>query len=726
VKYWPGDGRGNFAACRGTGCTCSENGQITPGASMILPTETIPTEAKGWRIGDLSGDGYADLVAIGDDGIRVYLNTDGFLLGEPIFFDGPTLFPGKWQLVQDDIEALKISFADMNGNGIADLVLQLGSRVLTLDLFRRAQPLGIAAAAYAPRPGLLISIDNGLGAKTEIAYETTAELARSAIAAGAPWAERIPQVMQVVGRITTSTTVPGDQPARMLYTYDDPAWDGFERRFRGFRTVTATRIGSPSLHTRTTYFIPKCPNHECWSEDHDFRLAQAVSGGPLITETFDGDGRYLSTVSRSYDIKEVMLDSRSLPVRFAYPMRVDTRIYDTNRAQTSTQQGVVEVTFGDRDPLATAPVPIRSRSSVLIRTSQKMDLYGNTLVAIDHGRIKDDGAPVDDPIRTASTYFPPRPDWKFLAKTSTIDPFPARPSIPADHERKESFSYDPWGRLTEVKAWLTGVIPLDRRHEAGAAVAPAPPAASQNSSWVSTARYTYDQYDNLLEDRGPSGRCTVSSYEGDFAQLPARVVRYRTGCGSLGTGYNSVITEHRWDRGFELPTYSTGPNGTMSRIVYDGFGRQNALFLPDPKTGQLEPEPWVRYFYDDIAGGPAQRVRMVVYDSPSRSRTEWSYTDGKGRGLLSLVQADPAAGDGGAWVVNGLPQLDSAGRVTGMYEPWYYNGDPAAHPLTQPASPMRSVARDSFGRVVEAKHLDGSFALPPTRGGAALSASGIA
>jgi len=169
IKYWPGDGRGNFSACRGAGCTCSENGVYAPGVPMIIPAAGLPTSAKGWRLADLNGDGYADLIAVADDGIRVFLNVDGFLLAEPIFFAGPALFPAEWQTVVNNVEALKISFADMNGNGLTDLVLQVGSRVLTLDLQRGPEALPLATDAYAPRPGLLIEINNGLGAKTEIA-----------------------------------------------------------------------------------------------------------------------------------------------------------------------------------------------------------------------------------------------------------------------------------------------------------------------------------------------------------------------------------------------------------------------------------------------------------------------------------------------------------------------------------------------------------------------------
>jgi RHS repeat-associated protein len=705
IEYWPGDGRGNFSACRGTGCVCSELGIEAPSVPMSSPLIGPSTWAKGWQFADLNGDGYADLVVRVSDGVRIYFNIDGFKFEKtPVFLSGLSLFGSKWSTVQHDLDALKISFADINGNGITDLFMQVGSDIQTVDLHRIISQTPASADAFAPRPGLLIGIENGLGAKTEVSYLTSAQLVKNALTRGKPWHEPIPQLLQVVGRITTTTNSPGTHPMRVTYDYDDPAWDGVERRFRGFREVNISR-NTPPFETHTTFFIPPCPLRECWSSDSSFMMSRAASGFPLVTEISDDQGHFLSTVSRSYQVTEVMLGLNNRRVMFAYPSQVDTRIYDTNDWNPVDASSMIDIRFGDRPVRWTGRAPIRSLTNVLLRSTQRVDIYGNTVEAINHGRIKEDGGAVDDPIIRNTVFAAPRPDWKFLPSVSTVAAFPSRSRVPDDHFRKTSYDYDSAGRLTEIKSYLTGTIPLDRRHETGAPVALSPPNASLNNVWVSLAKYAYDPFDNVVQYRGPNGRCQQITYDKNFAQLVDSMADFRYGCNS-----GPITVGQLWDRGLEVVTELTAPNGTQTRATYDGFGRPLAVWRPDPRTGQLQTETSTVVQYDDVTGGPIQRVKFSVTDTSGQSRAQWTYLDSLGQTLLTLVQADPSAGDGGAWVASGLPRLSTENLVTGLYSPWFYNGDPTNHPLTAPAGPMMTLIRDSFGRIVELKHFDGTMA----------------
>jgi len=705
IEYWPGDGRGNFMACRSAGCNCSEMGAETPGAKMFSPMLGPITMSRGWRLVDLNGDGYADLVALGFDGIRIFYNIEGFAFTPPVFLNGPSLFPKSWSAVKDGTKPLNISFADMNGNGITDLVLQVDNQVQTIDLHQITYPArAFAPDAYASRPGLLIGIENGLGAKTEVSYLTTAQLAQIAIANGTPWAERIPQVLQVVGRITVTSGVPGVDPIRVSYDYDDPAWDGFERQFRGFRIVTATRLGTNSVSTTTHFFIPVCPVRQCWSTEDTYLILKAAAGAPYLTETFDSDGKYLSTVSRSYKVVNFRTAVDGTPVRFAYASVVDRRVYDTNDWTAGDGVSTVEIGLGDRT-IWKADVPIRSPANVLLRSTQVADVNGNVTHEVDCGRIKDDGTQIDDPITRDIVYYPARSDWKFLTFVNTTYAFPSRPRVPDDIIRRGTYSFDAAGRLIEIKHYLGGTMPLDRRHQAGKPIAPPPPNASADGVWVSLGQYDYDDFDNMIQMRGPNGRCQHVFYDTDYADLAQRIERYRSGCGVGG-----IATRQYWDRGLQIATEVTEANGTTSRTTFDGYGRPLTVWLPDGTTGAAQSDPWAVFTYQDVPGGPAQKAKVEVKDSTGRTHTAWSYVDGLGQPLLTLTEADPIEGDVGAWVARGLPKLGTGNQVVGTYQPWFYNGDPGSHPLTPPATPMTATLRDSFDRVVEVTRPDGTLA----------------
>ena len=390
--------------------------------------------------GDLNGDGLDDLVTWNHDGIRIRLNHEGWAYNDPIFVPGSRIAAGSagWATDQDP-DKVRVSFADMNGNGINDLLVIIDGFVWAVDLARNDTHAGPIAPADddAPRGGLLVEIDNGLGASTLVSYRSSADLYRESERAEMPWSEPLPQVMMVVGRITAQTKVPSPYGVRqqVSYTYRDPAWDGWRRRFLGFREVL-TAEGDPAfgasqaLLSRSTYFIPACPEGYCGSGDSTYTQQQVVSGAPLISETFDAQGHYLSTVSRSYKVMQSMMALDGRAVQFSYVSQVDTRLYD--QRNWTGFDGVAPFTVEGREMKWTGLAPVRSRSNALLRQTQTLDTDGRLIESIDHGHIKNDGGAIDNPIVRRATPAALRPDWKFLVASVRIEPFPTRtqPAVP--------------------------------------------------------------------------------------------------------------------------------------------------------------------------------------------------------------------------------------------------------------------------------------------------------
>ena len=83
-----------------------------------------------------------------------------------------------------------------------------------------------------------------------------------------------------------------------------------------------------------------------------------------------------------------------------------------------------------------------------------------------------------------------------------------------------------------------------------------------------------------------------------------------------------------------------------------------------------------------------------------------------GRTLVTLAQADLAAGDGGAWVVQGLTDYDAKGAPRRAFRPWFWGdegADPAHYPLSDAVQTSYGRQRyDAFGRAIQSFGLDGA------------------
>ncbi len=199
-----------------------------------------PAEVEIAELEDLNGDGMADLVIVVGSAVKVALNTNGAAFGQLMTFQSSD--------VQGDIpvrdEATTVLFADMNANGSSDIVW-IGSNGQTryLELF----PI---------RPNLLSRITNGIGMVTDVTYETAAiHMARDG--GWRAWEHRLPYPMQVVAQTDTYDLLT-DLHEINRYRYHSGFYDGIEKQYRGFERVE-TQMPGDDFHesglTRAFYDV---------------------------------------------------------------------------------------------------------------------------------------------------------------------------------------------------------------------------------------------------------------------------------------------------------------------------------------------------------------------------------------------------------------------------------------------------------------------------------------
>jgi RHS repeat-associated protein len=252
LRYWLGLGRGRFQ-------------DREQGANMPDFSDEDPFVLR-----DLDGDGFVDLVHVGATFVSYRLAERPGVFGAEAKIEG----------VPSRAGATVVRFADMNGSGTTDIVWVTPRATGELDwTYVELFPQG--------KPGLLRTIDNGLGRVTSIEYASVAsQAARMPRAASSP---RLNVAMPVVASVSESDGT-GLPAILRSYVYSGGAWDALEHTFAGFARTAVTEVGDERTPDLVSVF------------DFDQGLtARERRGSPLLISKRDGTGAELSRTHYEYE-----------------------------------------------------------------------------------------------------------------------------------------------------------------------------------------------------------------------------------------------------------------------------------------------------------------------------------------------------------------------------------------------------------------------------------------
>ncbi|MBS0423447.1 MAG: toxin [Proteobacteria bacterium] len=207
ICYWPNLGYGRF----GTKITMDHAPRFD---------EPDQFDQSRIRLADIDGSGTSDILYLGRDGIRIYLNETGNGWSSARHLQH---FPAV-----DNVGSITVE--DLLGRGTACL---LWSSPLPREGGRQLRYVDLMCGQ---KPHLLVSAVNNLGAETRIEYASSTEFYLADKAAGTPWVTRLPFPVHVVKRVETYDYVSRNRFVT-AYTYHHGFYDGVEREFRGFGRV---------------------------------------------------------------------------------------------------------------------------------------------------------------------------------------------------------------------------------------------------------------------------------------------------------------------------------------------------------------------------------------------------------------------------------------------------------------------------------------------------------
>ncbi|TVQ99542.1 MAG: hypothetical protein EA398_12130 [Deltaproteobacteria bacterium] len=188
-------------------------GGFGPARHLELPPTLASRAPRSVQLIDVDRDGLADLVVLENEGVRLFLNRGGD------HFDRETFIPrpegaspnGRWTV------------ADLAGEG------SLAFAWISPEDGRWSWVDPIARHDH----GLLVRVENGMGAVRDLVYTSTGQEARASRDRDEPWTRFIPQAF-VITR-TFSLDVAGAASEVQHWQYLDPVADAHTGRFATFR-----------------------------------------------------------------------------------------------------------------------------------------------------------------------------------------------------------------------------------------------------------------------------------------------------------------------------------------------------------------------------------------------------------------------------------------------------------------------------------------------------------
>lgn len=220
------------------------HGRFGPRVEMARSPRWSPSiSPERIQFADVDGDGAADLVVLEDDRVCVWINGSG---------EGWSEVPIEVRGLPRVTDADPLRVVDLLGSGTAGLLWCPSPE-------RGARPMHFLDLAGGVKPYLMSAIDNNLGAVTRIAYRSsTGFFLDDTHCERTRWRTPLPFPVPCVARTEVEDAFSGGRLVSE-YRYRHGYWDGVEREFRGFAVVEQTDTARQRPGGDATTARQRCP-----------------------------------------------------------------------------------------------------------------------------------------------------------------------------------------------------------------------------------------------------------------------------------------------------------------------------------------------------------------------------------------------------------------------------------------------------------------------------------
>ncbi len=606
---------------------------------------------------DLNGDGLSDIIQIIPGDIKVCINTSNGWEQD---------FNSLWmQYIPSsaDLRDGKTFFADINGDGLVDLIVGAKVYLNTGNGWRESGIEFSANSNFSNHSSMMLEanadgmmdyivssfeqgksmyinqgkpvdmlnqINNGIGASTDIVYDSSAHYQNIFM----------PMIMQVVKSTTTSDGFGHSYTTN--YSYAKGKWDATYREFQGFGEVKV--IDADGNYTQTTF-----------AQDH------WLKGRPLEQAAYDAAGKLYNKSVNQWKTQDIATNATTGQTsKFVYLWRSDNYIYDGTPTARRTAQ---EMIYGENPQ------------------------YGNPTQVINYGDV-DPATGNDtwnDKIVTKTEYVSNTSKWILgLPKRVYVQ------DITNKTVAQTWFNYDgasdnnsspTFGRLT-TKINGLGVTGM-----------PDPKTS-----------YTYDVYGNLLTTTDALGNKTSVTYDTDVRLFPVTVTNQLNQISKTtyyGVAGQPLNDGHSLQGLWGQPKSVTDVNNKVSYSSFDTFGRPLTAISPKDSVAL----PSVLKSYQIFSKYMSVTTKTRVDHGLSGTIDSVEYYDGLGR----LLQAKSLGPKAGQFIVSGQSEYNNRGLPVKKYLPRFTSNNLGVMDPIDPGVPSSKTTYDAMGRVLYSTNPDGSF-----------------